>query len=264
MKTIHIYSDESRHKGERFLLLGAMWILEENVPILNERMAAIRKKYGYEKDDKWIDFRGEIKWQKVSTKYLPVYKEVVDLFFDLIDEHVIRFCCMLVDTHDQAVKQHNNIKTDGFYKLLYQLYLHNCQVPGLYKVYPDRITNARHDVNLETLKRTLGSGLRHKFEDKVNPLTAPKRYVLEITPQESHKHESIQMVDLIMGALGYFQNRHFKVEGAKSAKVELMEYVFNKLVFSGAFKIEGKNYMVVRSTRLNIWLFRPRNKNNPQ
>ncbi len=226
-------------------------------------MSAIRKKYGYDKDGIRTDFRGEIKWQKVSTKYFPVYHEIVDLFFDLIDEHAIRFCCMLVDTQDDSVRSYNNIKSEGLYKLLYQLYFHNCRVPGFYKIYPDRITNARSDVNLEILKRALDAGLRRKFESKVPPQNAPARYVLEITPQESHKHEAIQMVDLIMGALGYFQNRHFTNEGAKLAKVKLMKRVFDRLVFSGTFKIEGKHFMVVRSTRLNIWLFRPRNKNNP-
>lgn len=263
MDEINIYSDESRHRGERFLLLGGLWVRTLDVPAVESQIREIRNKHGYRNDaGKWIDFLGEFKWTKVSNKYLPVYKDIVDLFFRLVDGGKIRFCVMLIDTHNPKVQKYDNIKRDGYFKLLYQLYLHNCRVPGVYKIYPDKITNPQHAVNLETLRITLNKALIKKFNKLVNPENRLEQYVANITPVDSKKVQILQIVDVIIGAIGYFQNRHFQESGANKAKVELMKHVFDKLIYSGTIKIVGKKYMIARSTRFNIWLFRPKNKNN--
>jgi hypothetical protein len=263
MNEINIYSDESRHRGERFLLLGGLWVRAKDAAQLEQEINRLRHKYGYTNNEgKFIDFLGELKWTKVSTKYLPIYKELVDLFFQLIEQGKIRFCAMLVDTHDPAVQEYDNIKKDGYFKLLYQLYLHNCRVPGIYNIFPDRITNPTHTVNLVTLQISLERALVKKFAELVNPGDRPERFVQAITPVDSKKVQMMQMVDVIIGAIGYFQNRHFKKEGAKKAKVELMKYIFDKLFYSGRIKIAGKKFVVARSTRFNIWRFHPKNKNH--
>lgn len=265
MQEINIYSDESRHRAERFLLLGGLWVRTEDVLFVEDEIKKIRKKHGYQNDSgQWVNFLGEFKWTKISDKYLPVYKDIVDLFFRLIDQSKIRFCVMLVDTHNPAVQAYNNIKRDGFFKLMYQLYLHNCKVPGIYKIYPDKITNPQHKVNLEALRVTLDKSLMKKFVDLVPPTNRPGHYVSNITPVDSKKIQIIQMIDVVIGAIGYFQNRYFEQSGARQSKVELMKYVFNKLIYSGTIKISGKKFLVARSTRFNIWLFRPKNKNSPQ
>jgi hypothetical protein len=263
MNEIIIYSDESRHRGERFLLLGGLWIKARDIPAAEEEIRKIRKEHGYRNDSgRWVDFRGEFKWTKVSTKYLAIYKEIIGLFFRLFDQGKIRFCVMLIDTHNPAVQKYDNIKRDGYFKLLYQLYLHNCKVPGLYKIYPDKITNPQHKINLEKLRITLEKSLTKKFSELVPPENRPEQYIQAIMPVDSKKAQILQMVDVIIGAIGYFQNRHFQQSGAKRAKVELMKYVFDKLIYAGTIKIVGKKFLIARSTRFNIWLFRPKNKNN--
>lgn len=268
MKTIRIYSDESRHKNERFLLLGGLWVEEENLPVIENGINALRKKYGYvNSKGKHIDFLGEFKWTKISTKYLAVYKEMVDLFFEWIGKDAIRSCIMLVDTHNPFVVSQSNIKKEGYFKLLYQLYFHNSRIPAIYKIFPDSITNPiQRNVNFKTLDKCLEVGFKKKFADKLNPTDSPgpRGFVNNITPSDSKKCQPIQLIDVIMGAIGYYQNRHFEKPDAKKAKVELMKYVFDKFIYSGAMKFDGKNYMVVRSTKFNIWLFRPNNKKSPQ
>lgn len=263
MHEIIIYSDESRHRGERFLLLGGLWIRADDIVPVENEIRQIRKNRGYrDSAGKWVDFRGEFKWTKVSDKYLRVYEDVIDLFFKLLEAAKIRFCVMLVDTHNPVVQKYDNIKRDGYFKLLYQLYLHNCKVPGLYKIYPDKITNPQHKVNLEKLRIALDKSLTKKFAELVPQENRPEHYVQNITPVDSKKTQILQMVDVVIGAIGYFQNRHFQQSGAKKAKIELMKYVFDKLIYSGTIKISGKKFIVARSTRFNIWLFRPKNKNN--
>jgi len=129
VKSIRIYSDESRHKNERFLLLGGIWVPEENMPKIEAGMQQLRKKHGYSvSSGDMVDFMGEFKWTKVSDKYLPVYKELIDIYFEWIEEDVFRSCIMLVDTQDPMVLAYSNIKKEGYFKLLYQLYLHNSSV----------------------------------------------------------------------------------------------------------------------------------------
>lgn len=266
-KIIHIYSDESRHKNERFLLLGGIWIEEEKIKIANSEMATLRRNNGYKNSDgEQIDFLGEFKWTKVSKKYLPVYQQVIDLFFDWIDRDIIRSCIMLVDTHNPIILKHSNIDKEGYFKLLYQMYLHNSRIPATYKIYPDSITNPKQrNVNFEVLDKCLEAAFQSKFSGKLNPADEMgiRGFVNNITPIDSKRSQFIQMIDVVMGAVGYYQNRFFKISGARKAKVELMEYTMNKLIYSGSVKFTGKQYLVVRSTRFNIWLFRPRNKNSP-
>jgi len=268
MRTIRIYSDESRHKNERFLLLAGLWIPEENVQVVEEGIRALRKKHGYtDSTGKRIDFLGEFKWTKVSDKYLPIYKELADLFFDWTSKDILRSCTMLVDTQDPAVVAHSNIKKEGYFKLLYQLYYHNSHIPAIYKIYPDRITNpTQQKVNFDTLDRCLDAAFQKKFTPMLNPSEHPgiRGFINNITPTDSKTAHCIQLLDVIMGALGYLQNGLFRKPNAKKAKVELMKYIFEKIALSGAIKISGKSYYVAKSTKFNIWLFRPRNKKGPQ
>lgn len=259
MRTIHIYSDESRQKNERFFLLGGLWIGEEYIKSAQESINLLREKNGYVNDDgKKIPFLGEFKWTKVSKKYLSVYKELVDLFFDLNEKDEVRFNMMLVNMFDEVIQNHNNIDGEGFYKLYYQLYLHRSLIPAEYKIFPDRIRNKDvRNINFEVVKETLNNAFAKKFLPKLNPTTLGKatRFVKEISQVDSKQVDFIQIVDILLGAIGYYQNRYFEKVGSSEAKSELMRYVINKLIYSGSIKFDGKNYIVTRSKQFNIWVF---------
>lgn len=264
MKTIHIYSDESRQKAERFLILSGMWLAEEDIDRASKEIQNLRNKYGYlNSAGKHISFLGEFKWTKVSSKYLAVYKDLVDIFFRWIDEDTARFCSMLIDTQSEEVIKHSNIKKEGYFKLLYQLYLHNSKVPAVYKIFPDRITNPKqHKVDFQKLDECLEAALKRKFSVLLNPSeTAPQDgYVQSIIPTDSKQTPFIQVVDVIMGALGYFQNRYFEKPNPKKAKIELMKYVLNILTLNGSILFSGKKFVVAKSTKFNIWVFKPSKK----
>lgn len=266
MKTIHIYSDESRHKNERFLLLAGLWIEEQKIQIAEKEIMNLRKKYGYVNSvGQHIDFLGEFKWTKVSDRYIAVYKELADILFRWIEKDVVRFNVILVDTYDPVVTAFGNIKEEGYFKLLYQLYYHNSKVPALYKIYPDSITNpVQARVSLDKLQQCLEAALRNRFLPLLNPAEAQESgfFVNNILPIDSKHTPFIQIADVIMGAIGYLQNGLFRNPAAKKAKVELMKYIFDKITLSGAILVEGKKYYVARSTKFNIWLFKPNKKSS--
>ncbi len=264
MKTIRIYSDESRHINERFMLLSGLWVDEDNIKKARSQIRKHRQKHGYtDSNGKHFDFEGEFKWQKVSDKYLHVYRGLVDIFFDWIQHDTVRFCCMLIDKEEAIVKKYKNIDQDGYFKLLYQLYLHNSKIPAVYKIFPDSISNATVKVNLLKLDSCLDASLRNKFVPLLNSQEKipAKGFVNNITPINSKSSEFIQMIDVIMGAIGFLQNGLFRRKKVKIAKVKMMKYVFEKMTLSGAIFVSGKHYYVAKSTKFNIWLFKPRGKN---
>ena len=61
-----------------------------------------------------------------------------------------------------------------------------------------------------------------------------------------------------MGGIGYFQNQHFRKQDARKAKVKLMKYILEKMIYSGYMKIYSKKFMVVKSSKFNIWIFKPK------
>lgn len=266
MKVIHIYSDESRHKAERFLLLSGLWIEEENIVTAEQDIKKLRHVSGYKNSqDKHVDFLGEFKWTKVSDKYYEVYKHLVDIFFEWIKKDKIRFCTMLVDTQNPEVVKHSNIKKEGYFKLLYQLYFQNSKVPAIYKIFPDKITNPKqHKVDFQKLDECLENALARKFKALLNPKNPlpAKGFVNSIIPTDSKYCPFIQVIDVIMGSLGYFQNRLFAKQNSKKAKVELMKYVLNKLIMTGTIMFSGKKFIIARSTKFNIWVFKPHKKSS--
>lgn len=265
IQTIHIYSDESRHKGERFLLLGGLWIGKEQVSIVKRQITQLRNKHAYiDSENRKVSFAGEFKWTKVSDKYFQVYKDLVDLFFDSIDKGKFRFCCLLLDTHLPKVTKYANLNKEGYFKILYQLYLHNSKIPAVYKIFPDEISNDTKSANLPKLQSVLNTAFKNKFYPLINPAKWEHigNIVKTIQPLDSKKEDIIQIVDVILGSIGYFQNRHFEKKKAKKAKVELMKYVLNKLILNGTILFSGKKFIVAKSTKFNIWVFKPRKSQN--
>jgi hypothetical protein len=264
LKTFHIYSDESRHKNERFLLLSGLWVEEGNIRKVLDDIQSLRKKHGYvDSYGNHVDFVGEFKWTKVSPRYLHVYKEAVDLLFGWIEADLARFNTMLIDTRNPNVVAYSNINREGYFKFLYQLYFHNSKIPGIYKIYPDRITNPmQSNVSFEVLGKCLNASLKNKFVKLLNPAYVPpdEKFLLSIIPVDSKSSQLIQFVDVIMGGIGFLQNELDHRENASKAKVELMKYIFDKLILSRAIQVSGKSYYVARSTKFNIWLFRPKEK----
>jgi len=172
-------------------LLSGLWIKEKNIKIAENDVQALRQEHGYtDSEGKHIDFLGEFKWTKVSKRYLHVYKDLIDLLFDWIEKDLVRFNTMLIDTHDPTVSGYSNIKDEGYFKFLYQLYFHNSKIPGIYKIFPDRITNPiQANVNFGVLLRCLNAAFKKKFVPLLNPADIPERgeFVEGIIPVDSKK-----------------------------------------------------------------------------
>lgn len=119
-------------------------------------------------------------------------------------------------------------------------------------------------MNLDTLQKCLELSFSRRFSNLLNPseLAGVTAFVHNITPIDSKSTPFIQAVDVLMGAIGYLQNGLFRRPEASVSKVELMKYIFEKIVLSGGIKVEGKKYYLAQSKKFNIWMFKP-NKKSP-
>src|SRR5438477_3597138 len=77
-----IYSDESASFGVVFskFYSGAL--------IRSSQLDKVRQLLAAKKAE--LNLYGEVKCQKVTANYLEKYRELMDLFFDLIDEDIIK------------------------------------------------------------------------------------------------------------------------------------------------------------------------------
>ena len=169
----------------------------------------------------------------------------------------------IIDTTGAGIAKKSPASVLGDFLILYQLYLHNSKTPAIYKIFPDRISNATKNANLPELQSALNHVFRNRFYALINPAKWGEisNFVKSIQPLDSKKEDIIQLVDVVLGSIGYFQNRYFEKKGAKKAKVKLMKYVLNRLILNGTILFSGKKFIVAKSTKFNIWVFKPKKRN---
>lgn len=132
-----IYSDEScleaifDKEAHSYTVIGGVWIPAEYRGELKNALNSIKVKH---------NVRGEIKWNKVSPKYINLYKEVVDLF---INSGRIRFRAIVIDASkiNNELFNQNNAEL-GFYKFYYQLIQHWLFDNNEYSIFLDHKINA--------------------------------------------------------------------------------------------------------------------------
>jgi hypothetical protein len=104
----HIYCDESRQTKERYMLLGGIIVNVENLEEVENSVQKYR--------DANTMF-AEIKWTKVSRKFLPEYKCFVDIFFNLKAQGKLYFHSLIIDSHLMDHKKYSEGDSEtSFYK----------------------------------------------------------------------------------------------------------------------------------------------------
>ena len=132
-----IYSDEScieaiyDKQAHQYTAIGGIWIPAEYRRSLKNDITAIKDKYSV---------MGELKWNKVSPKYLELYKEVINLFFN---SYSIRFRAIVIDASKIDNERFNKSSGElGFYKFYYQLIQHWLYDNNEYAIFLDHKINA--------------------------------------------------------------------------------------------------------------------------
>lgn len=232
MSIYKIYIDESCHlENDKLpvMCIGYIKVLQQNYEQFKKEIKAIKLKH---------KSPTEIKWNNLSSSRLPLYKELIDYFF----QKDIEFRCVLIKNkqrldHTQFNQgDHNNF----YYKTVYLLLNSETNPPGHeYKVLLD-------------LKDTRG---RERLQ-KINEVFENKYYGKSPFKHFQHIHSDetdfLQLADLFIGAITYKARGAHAADNASNAKVEFIQYLEQT---SGYQIDEGSEPWELK---FNIFDFQPR------
>ena len=227
---IHVYADESRLKGERYMLIGGLWVPAPAEPALRGDIARLR-----------IDshLTAEFKWKKVSRAKLSAYQEMVNIFMKHCEA---AFHCIVIDVTFLDYNTFSRGDAElGFYKFYFQLISRKLLSGYHYLVFTDARRN-RRAYRLDVLKICTN---RWWAKQQGIPEAAPVRAV---EARNSKQEDLIQLTDVLLGAVGYVWNGHAE----SPAKLNLIGHIEQQL---GGVSL-GKGTPQT-SRKFNIWHWQP-------
>lgn len=236
-----IICDESG-TNTRYLIIGALIIPRNNHPLLINELRDM-------KAGLHLRWEGEVKWGKVSKRYLPKYKTLMEWFFKHLKSNHLRFRAHVIDTHKKEYREYGDgDKEKSFYKIFFHLLIQCIRRLAVEEegsnvlILLDDKKN-RYPFRLPVLKKTLNATLKRDF--KLNNIVA------NVEPRHSSGSKSeglIQIVDVLIGAIGYVRNRSHEEKSASLAKKKLIACIEDLL---GA-RLE---YDTNATASFNIWAF---------
>lgn len=216
----NVYCDESCHlegDGINDMILGAVWCPQNKIRKINSDIKDIKLRYN-------VMPNSELKWTKVGPVKEELYTEIINYFFDCKDLH---FRCLIIPDKDQLDhKRFNQTHDEWYYKMYFDMLKVIFNPEDRYEVFIDiKDTNSfRRACKL----REVCSNSIYDFSGKV---------IQKIQPIRSNEVQIMQIVDILIGAVGY-QNRVFPKGFIKSStKLKLIQLIKEKT-----------NYKLTKST----------------
>jgi hypothetical protein len=229
MALVNVYTDESRLNGDRFMLIGGLWIGAGSDAGLRSRVAAWRTA---------SNMLRELKWTKISQGKLAEYKSFADIFFA---ERNLSLHCIAIDTDLVDYEVHCDGDSElGFYKFYFQLLSHRCLRGNGYTVFVDHRNN-RNPNRLVDLQRC------------VNAWCAKKKNcqpIVDLQPRDSKSEDMLQLADVLLGAVGYCCN----ARNESPAKCGFVKHLANKI----GRKLSAPTPPWER--KINVWHWKPAEK----
>ena len=229
-----IYCDESCPlEYESTTLLGAIGCSYESKEIIVKELRSIKNKY-------FINSRYETKWVMVSKSKLEYYKELINYFYNN-DDIRIRILVAKNKENLNNDKYNNGDYQEWYYKMYYYLLdkFIDCNY-DYYMLYDEKDKYTTYKMNkVKDIIKT-----KKSFND-------PEHFNFKIKQINSKESELMQLLDVIMGAVGY-KNRGFLKKEKGETKKEIVNYieeVFNKSISETTSPFESK---------FNIFIWSPR------
>jgi hypothetical protein len=230
-----VYCDESRITRCKFMLIGALTVPPTAREAFSKADAAFRNRTS--------NNQAHFKWLKAcGTKKLPSYLGLVDLFFD----HDIRFKCLIVETSKVDYKAHHQGDPElGFYKFYFLLLSRLISFDNQHIVRIHR----RPDKNrgrLSDLQSATNNWCRRQRRKNITPIAS-------IDAADYRDHTELQIVDVLLGAIGYHWERCHLKDGASHSKIEICNAICKRL--EKASLVFESDW---REQKFNLWKWLPK------
>ena len=198
-KTFNIYCDESthlEHDGHPYMLYGYVSIASNQIKICIEQIKAIKEKYGY---------TDELKWVNIHDKTYQVYKDLVDYFF-LTD---MKFKVVIADKTQIDASRPEYTFNDFYYRMYFQLLHHDINLEHTYNIYIDT-------------KDTCSQQKLHQLREALKWNASIRNFQFI----KSHESVFVQLADILMGAINYhLRIQSGDIEGKVIAKRKIVEII---------------------------------------
>lgn len=211
----NVYCDETCHlenDGINVMVIGAVWCPQQKIKEVNQRIREIKARNE-------VAASQELKWTKIGSGKLTLYSDIVNYFFDDDDLH---FRAVIVPNKSLLNHQKFNQTHDTWYYKMYFDMLKVIFSPNdKYEVYIDiKDTHSYH--KSQQLKEVCCNSM-YDFSGHI---------IKRIQPIRSNEIEIMQVVDILIGAIGY-QNRIFNDDFKKShAKLQIIDLIKKRSGYS--------------------------------
>lgn len=194
------------------MVLGAVWCPQTKLREVNERIKQIKTRNG-------VDCNAELKWTKISPSKVQLYKDVVNYFFD--DDN-LGFRALIIPNKSKLDHERFGQTHDTWYYKMYFEMLKAILFPTeQYEIYIDiKDTNS------------------YKKSQKLHEICCNKIYdfnekiIRKLQPIRSDEIQIMQIVDILIGAVGY-HNRIFSNDFTRSsAKLEMIDLIKKRSGYS--------------------------------
>jgi hypothetical protein len=230
-----IFCDESRVTACKYILIGALTVPTHSDVSL--RMADTEFR------DRTRNNKAHFKWEKAcGRKKLPDYLQLVDIFF----EHDIHFKAVVIE-HCKVdyARYHKEDRELGFYKFYFLLL--------------SRLVNFDQQYIIKIHRRSdEGRGRLIDLQGATNNYCRKMkgRYVTPVASLEAVEFErftELQIVDVLLGAIGYHWERcHLRNDASKS-KIEICNHICKRLD-KPSLEFESD----WRERKFNVWKWKPK------
>ena len=187
------------------MVLGSIWCPQEKIKEINSRIKEIKNKNSISKTT-------ELKWTKISPSGLEAYEDLINYFFDDDDLH---FRALVIP--DKGKLNHtrfNQTHDEWYYKMYFDMLKVIFNPYDNYEVYIDIKDNQSYTKSQQL--REVCCNSMYDFSRKV---------IKRLQPVRSDEIGLMQIVDLLVGAVGY-ENRIFPDNFSKStAKQKLINLI---------------------------------------
>lgn len=207
-----IYCDESEEKGRYFSnFYGGALVRSTDI---SDVTAAISKR----KNE--LHLFGEVKWTKITEQYEQRYLDLVDLFFDFVQNDKVKVRVMFTQNTNIPINLSQTHVDQKYFLLYYQFVKHafglqfSPAVPGGVdiRIYPDRLPDTAEKVEQF---RSFLVGLSQNTSFRRNGIRIAKENVAEV---DSHDHDVLQCLDIVLGAMHFKLNDKHKEKTSPSGK----------------------------------------------
>ncbi len=203
-----VYMDDSGKNADN-LIVGSVWF-SANYQQIHRAIFDIRKRRSFEK---------EFHFKRLTQRDLPVYKEVIDVFWKYANTVSFK----LISVPRAGIKNVNNAFSDIYYHLLIRGVEHEQKtgravLPRTLQVWIDQENMAKDKLMVANLKDRLKQASQNTFDNNLR--------IDEIYTVDSKTNAILQIADLFAGSANRVLNRPGTTLNHKD---ELAEYILKPL-----------------------------------